>query len=422
MPKPLLEDMVKRKPASRTAEQPRAEQKPKIQAPIPVPRSQPIGTRPRYLLWTVAALSVAFLVLAISFLFSRARVDVYPKTLEAALDENFTANKKAPGSGLSFDLVALSGTKQKALQASEEKEAAFRAEGTVVIFNSFSAAAQRLDVDTRLSGSNGKLYKTKTQVTVPGKKADGTPGSAEVEIYAADTGADYNSGPLDFQIVGFKGTSKYDAFKVRTKPGTEISGGFRGITSIASDADKAAALADVTAALRDELSEKAASEIPAGFILWKGAAVFHADKAEFSLGGEEQTLILKGTLYGLLFDEKEITKKIAEKKIKSYDGSEVFIPELRDLRVALSVPPDTALENLDTVTFNLSGPATIVWKVDAEKLLADLAGESKKNFISIVSKYKNIDRAELDLSPLWKRSVPERKEDIRVVVHYPEKD
>ena len=410
-----LEDIVNKKnfPAKKAG---------KEAALVPMRQTAEIGPvgRSRYMLWTVAFASVAFMLLALSFVWSSAEVNVYPKIDNVALDENFSASS-LPGAALAFDLVKLSGEKTKMLKATEEKKIAEKATGIAVVFNSYSALAQRLDIDTRLSGSNGKLYKTKKPITVPGVKTDGTPGSVEVEIYAAEAGEEYNSGPLDFEIMGFTGTPKYEKFKVRSKTETEIRGGFVGTTLVATEADRGVAEKELSQTLKDELVKKVAGEIPDGFILFKDAAAFFTvDKIDLPLGTKELAVTLHGTLYGLLFKEDELTRKIAEKKVEDYEDGKAFISNLTDLKFTLGSIGDLSLEDMDSISFNLSGDAKIVWKLDTEKFTVDLLGQNKKDFISILSQYKNIDRAELALSPVWRRTIPDKPEKIKVIVNYPE--
>src|SRR3989344_1617125 len=181
----------------------------------------------KFRIYFVALFSVVFLLFALSFLFSKAKITIVPKTEEMSLNENLSAVKGGNAAlGLSFDLVVISGEESKTVPGGEEKDVAIPAQGTVLIYNSYSASVQNLDIDTRLEGSNGKIYKTVKKITVPGRISENKPGSVEVGIYGAETGEGYNSAPLDFKIFGFKGTPKYDKFYARSKG--EITGGFKG--------------------------------------------------------------------------------------------------------------------------------------------------------------------------------------------------
>ncbi|KKR70817.1 MAG: hypothetical protein UU13_C0001G0045 [Candidatus Nomurabacteria bacterium GW2011_GWB1_40_7] len=375
--------------------------------------------RSGYMLWFVAIISVAFFFFAVSFLFSKAEITVNPKTKDVVLNDNLSANKDSNGD-LSFDLVVIGGEENKTIKAAGEKDVVIKATGTTVIYNAFGASAQTLAIDTRLEGSNGKIYKTQAKTVVPGMDKKGVPGSVEVKIYASVAGADYNSSPLDFKIIGFKGTPKYAKFYGRSKG--EITGGFTGKVPVVSDEDKASALADLKTALSAKLSQKATNQIPNGFILFEDAIFIKIDDSNVSLTDNKDnnaTLTLKGALYGFLFNEGKLTKKIAKDNIEEYDESEVYIPNIRDLTFILADKENVSFGGAQTINFNLSGPAKIVWKLDEEKFTADLLERSKKDFNQILSQYPNIDSANLSLTPMWKMSIPDKLEDIKVIVNYP---
>ncbi|MFA6256978.1 MAG: hypothetical protein WCT29_01560 [Candidatus Paceibacterota bacterium] len=426
MSKPFLEDMIKRKNLDRkvSVKVPpvQRQSEPARVFAEPVHKASPSQNRSRYMLWTVAIFSITFLLIAISFLMEKAHVLVYPKIEKVTLDEDFRATKTLETGALLFDLVVISGEEDQKLSATEEKELSQKASGTAVIFNSFSSAPQRLDIDTRLSGSNGKIYKTRKVVTVPGMKTGGAPGSVEVEIYASEAGEEYNSGPIDFQIIGFKGTPKYDKFKVLSKPGTSITGGFVGTTLVASEAEKQSALTELEKTLKDKLYKQALGQIPPGFILWPNAVAFTVDNMDSPLGTEELSIKLNGTLYGLLFNEAELTKKIADAKVSGYEDADIYMPDIRKLTFTLAPVGDVSLEEMNTISFHLSGESRIVWRLDENKFMDEILGQPKKDFVSILSQHENIDRAELNLSPIWQRTIPDKSEKIKIEVNYPLED
>jgi hypothetical protein len=378
--------------------------------------------RSRYMLWFVAAVSIIFCLFAFSFLFSRAEVTVNPKMQEVVLNENLSASKDSSGDGLFFDLVVISGEENKIIQVTGLKEVKEKATGNVVLYNAFSTAPQVLAIDTRLEGSNGKIYKTQTKNTVPGMSKAGIPGSVEVKIYGAEAGVDYNSAPLDFKVLGFKGTSKYAKFYGRSKG--EISGGFIGQAPALSLAEKSEAESALKTALQAKLLQKATDQIPSGFILFKDAIFLNVGNGPSipAINSEDKTLTLteKGTLYGILFNEQKLTQKIAEDNIVQYDGSEIYIPNIRELTFRLADKDNFSLGDAQNINFNLSGSAKLVFKLDPEKFTADLSGKSKKDFNLILSGYSNIDSATLTLNPFWKMSIPDEAKNIKILVNYPQ--
>ncbi|OGI65408.1 hypothetical protein A3A95_00975 [Candidatus Nomurabacteria bacterium RIFCSPLOWO2_01_FULL_39_18] len=382
----------------------------------------PSAPRSRHTLWFVAIIAVAFFVFALSYLFSKTEVVIDPKMKDIALNENLSANLKGGTGDLSFDLVVISGEETKMVKATEEREVSQKARGTVVIYNNYSSATQTLDIDTRLEGSNGKIYKTEKKIVVPGMIKSGTPGSIEVRIYAAEGGERYNSAPLDFTIFGFKGSPKYSKFYARSKG--EITGGFKGKSHVVSGGDKMNALNELKDVLKEKLRRKAVEQIPSGFILFKDAVsldIEDMEDVEFLSPSDTLPIKQKGTLYGILFEEKQLTKKIVGRAIEKYDGSEVYILDMEDLTFSLSQPVGLPnFSDLKNINFNLSGATKIVWKLDVDKLRADLLKVSKGDFNQVLLQYPNISSAKLSLSPIWKRSIPDKPEDIEILVNYPE--
>ena len=159
-----------------------------------------------------------------------------------------------------------------------------------------------------------------------------------------------------------------------------------------------------------------------GFILFKDAVFLDTDNDNLTSsqnGDGTLTLALKGTLYGILFNEQDLTKKIATDSIDGYDGSNVYIPNIKDLNFTLNNKDGISLGDIANINFNLSGPTQIVYKVDTNKLIGDLLGKSKKDFNQILLQYPNIDSANLSISPVWKFSIPDKTKDIKIIVNYP---
>lgn len=374
----------------------------------------------RYALWFIAVISFLFFLFALSYLFLKIEITVNPKTIDMVLNEDLSADKNAKETTLPFDLIVISGEEKRTVNITGEMDVLEKAKGVVVIYNTFSSASQRLDINTRLEGSNGKIYKTEKQVIVPGMKDD-IPGSVEVNIYGNEGGEEYNSSPLDFTIVGFKGTSKYTKFYARSKG--EIVDGFKGKVPMISDTDKSSTVRDMKDALQEKLFKKATDQIPDGFILFKNAIFLDIKDSDINVASlpenTQSSLTLSGTLYGFLFNEEKLTQKIIANNTTWNDGGEIFIPNLRNLTFTLFNEENVFWEDVKNIDFNLSGSVKIVWKLDENKLKADLLGKSKKDFNQILLQYPNIDSADLVISPFWKMSFPDKIKDIKVVVNYP---
>lgn len=445
MPKNLFQDMVKVKNSSKSARKsiPRYSNVKKNEEikEFKKPIGANMGSRPRYTeqnlppylperesnkrpsrhgLWLVAFISIIFFVFALSFFFAKAEVYITPRMEDVAVDENLYAIKDSNTEDLSFDLVIISGEESKKVFGSEQKEVALSSGGSVVIYNAFGSASQKLAINTKLEGSNGKIYKIVKEITIPGVAEDGTPGSLQVDIVASEPGKEYDSVPLDFKIVGFKGTSKYEKFYARSLG--EITGGYRGFSPVVSDVDKENALIELRSVLQERLLQKAIDQIPDGFILFKEATFLDVDKESmvFESADVDNSIPIKveGTLYGFLMSEKKLTDKIVKASIAQYDNSPVYIPNIRDLKFSIAFNQDS-FSSVQGISFNIKGKAKIVWKLDEKDFSGSILGKSKKEFNSVLSQYPNISTARLSISPLWVRSIPEKSKDVKIIVDYP---
>lgn len=375
-------------------------------------------TRTRYSLWVVAVAAVIFLFFAVSFVFSKAIVTVTPKILDVPYNKTLQAVKDTAEDTLSFDLVVLSGQESKTIRGGELTDLAVKARGTVVIYNNFSTATQLLAIDTRLEGSNGKIYKTEKALTVPGMKGS-TPGSIEVGIYGSEAGEAYNSEPLDFTILGFKGTSKYSKFYARSKG--PIAGGFVGKGSMASEGSKTNAINEMKDILETKLTKKAAEQIPPGFILFPDASFLVVDSEEVGKAENGSTNIpisIKGTFYGFLFNEEELARVVVDSALPDNDESEVYISNIRDLTFT-PISRDSSTADVKDISFSLVGNPKVVWKFDGDALAGELVDKKKNDFNQILSEYPNVESADLVLRPFWKRSFPSEIKNINVTVNYP---
>ena len=170
-----------------------------------------------------------------------------------------------------------------------------------------------------------------------------------------------------------------------------------------------------------KLLKKVTEQIPKGFILFKDA-VFLNTHNENPIPFSKETAVpisLKGTLYGFLFDEKKLTNKIAKDSIEKYDGSDVFIANMKNLSFSIVHKENISFNDVKNIDFTLKGTSKIVWSFDAEKFKNELLNKKKKDFSLALLKYPNINSANLTLKPFWRMSFPNGAQDIEIIVNYP---
>lgn len=203
---------------------------------------------------------------------------LYQAEVKTSLDFSDSASRgSVDGPDLSFEIVSMEGSENTKITATTQKEMKTAARGQVIIYNKYSASPQKLSVDTRLEGSNGKIYKTDKEVVIPGMTGD-TPGFIKVGVYGYEPGEAYNSGPLDFKVFGFRGTGKYDKFYARSEG--DITGGMSGNFYVVSDEEKAKVSSGLALTLKDNLTKKVLEQVPEDYLLFKDSLVFREGKSD----------------------------------------------------------------------------------------------------------------------------------------------
>lgn len=372
----------------------------------------------KYILWVIAIVCIGALLFALSFLFVKAKITIVPKSIDAVLDQQLNLTKDDKSTDVYFSLVSIEGEEKKNFESGEAKDVSIPATGKVIIYNSYSKNSQNLDINTRLEGSNGKIYKTEKKITVPGISSDGNPGKIEVGIYATENGESYNSEPLDFKILGFKGNPKYN--KIYARSVGSINGGFVGKINTLSDIEKEGAYSELGSVLKEKLSKKVADQIPEGFLLYDKAIFFDVLSENIGKGSSdtEVEVSVKGKLYGFIVNEKVLTTKIANNIIEKYNNEDIYLNNIKNLDLTI-LNAESITEDINNLSIKLTGNSKFVYRVDPKQVSTDLLGKNKKYFNQIMSDYLNIESANLELFPPWMSVLPDKIEKINITVNYP---
>ncbi len=381
---------------------------------------EPDAHKPRYFLWVIAIISVLVLFISISYVFSGATVTLAAKTQSASINETFTAAKDTTDPDVvPFDLMIIKSEKSKTALSTGTKPSEEKATGKVTLSNSFGPAIQHLKEETRLEAANGKIYKIVGPTDIPGAKTvDGklVPGTVEVSVFAENPGPDYNTtSPTDLKIFGFKGTPKYDKFDGHAE--LPITGGEAGNIPSVSDADLVAVKAELKGSLESDLIQKTKAELPAGFLLYDEATFLRFDEPKLSANSETEAKITQnGNLYAFIFNEKKLTKKIAERVIRNYDGSEVSIKDIKKLKFSLKNKESVNPLDPKDINFTLEGDALFVPVLLEDTIKKALIGVSKNDFNSVMEKFKGVLNAQLSIRPFWKGTLPSNPDSIKIII------
>ena len=151
---------------------------------------------------------------------STAAVNISPYKETLAVDSRLRAYTNTVATGLSFEVMQLSAEESGLVTATGISSGGQKASGKITVYNNYGSAFQRLIANTRFQTSDGKVYRIKGAISVPGM------GMTEATVYADQAGEEYNIGPADFTLPGLKGGARFE--KVFAKSKTTMAGGSGG--------------------------------------------------------------------------------------------------------------------------------------------------------------------------------------------------
>jgi hypothetical protein len=373
----------------------------------------------RKAVWVIAIICIALLAAAVFTTFAQAKVSVTPKQQDQALDAVFTAKNAPVGSELGYELIVISKDAGEVVAAASQKQVDAFASGTVVVYNNYSSAVQKLVKGTRIESTKGLIYRTTKEVSVPGKATKAgkvVPGSVEVAVTADKIGSAYNLKVADlggdFTIPGFKGTDKYTGFYARLK--TDMKGGASGITNVVSSDVDTKTRSDLEKKIREQVIKEAYSQKPEGYVLLDGAYRIDFEALpNVDLENKSVSVNQRGTLYGILMKRDAIEAAIAA-KLGGGVPSGAEIVGLDDATFAIKNVSTWNPKEKNALTFGLTGPVKAVWPYDETALKADLAGRPTKEIKSILSGFDTIESAAIEVRPFWMGSFPKETSKIEV--------
>lgn len=373
--------------------------------------------RRRLTFFIVALVLLAAAIVGFSWLFAGSKIVVTPKQKDVAVEGSFQAQaEESNGMGLTYQVMTHSKSISTPVPASGEEYVETPASGTIVIYNDYSEAEQRLVKNTRFETGDGLVYRIAESVTVPGQTTrDGetVPGSVEAVVYADQPGEQYNIGLTDFTIPGFEGDPRYDSFYARSK--TPMQGGFVGNRPAVEETTLGTATSDLEEQLAAQLRAEARAQIPEGFYLFDDMTFVTYDPASLAPSGEEVQLTLNGTLQGVLFAKDAFARFIASETVAGYEGEPVVIEDISTLKVT-PVSADGLTDESGALPFTAAGTARLIWTFSQEGLKGDLSGRDKEALPTVLSGYPSIERAEVVLRPFWRQTFPENPDEIAVEI------
>ncbi len=377
------------------------------------------GVPKRGIIWGVGAIALVLIIILLSGALARATITITPRQAMVPVTGGFEASQTPGIAPIEFGLMRTTDREQKVVTATGVEERSDKAKGSITIYNNYDAKVQKLITNTRFETADGKTFRITSAITVPGvttKDGVKTPGQITVPVLADKAGAEYNIGPSEFTIPGFKGDPRYTAFSGRsTGP---MSGGFVGQMRTVSPTDKAKTRAELQDIIRQRIVEKAGQEIPDTALLFADSVqVSFNEGVPISATSSENSVILveEANLTAIVFDNKKLAHGLAAKLLPGYNGEEIKLANPEELKFALINKIATSTVP-DKISFNLEGTAKLVWDFDQASLIEKLRGVTPAEYPNIFSLYPGIEKAGVSFFPPWSRSIPDNTNRVKIVL------
>jgi len=320
---------------------------------------------------------------------------------------NNETSTSTDNNGTDFKIETIQMTKEESgtFLASGLLSGGQKAGGVVVLYNTTSNP-QYLLIDTRLETPDGKIYKTKKAVTIPAN------GSTEVEVYSDKPGSLYNIGLSDFNVVGFRGTAKYQKIYGRSK--APMTGGTDDETTIISKEDIDMAKKNLGDKLNSYFLEQAKKQKPQGYLLYQNAMALDivdnfSDNPVVGQAAKNFSYKVKATGTAFLIREDDLFKKLAAKNFTDnpVNPDNIYLSNIGDLNFEL------LNRDNNKITFSLKGNAIFVWKIDEEKIFNDLISSNNDDYSLVFKKYPEVERAEINFYPSFWHRIPKDRKQVR---------
>ena len=374
----------------------------------------------------VLILVILFLITAavVGFKMSKVEVKIWPEKETVYFKTNITLNTGVETPDFENEIIPgyFFETEETISEVfSSSGEALKRAGGIIRLYNEYTTKSENWLAGTRFVSSDGRLFKSKDGILVPGAEIeDGkmTASYVDVPVEAAEPGEEYNIGPSNFSIVAYKGTPKYT--KYYGESFEAMKGGGESFKVTAQDIENA------QNSLIDKVKDKAIaaleSKVTDEFIFLED--VLDTEIIEISSLAQEGDILEKFTSRATIKVTTIVFKKEQVRNFaKEFISSEILSENAENTKKllyeeSLNINYTPQVVNLESgkviVVLNLS--VTTYPDIDLQFLKKELSGKSLTEAESLLEQQPGF-RGEVNPWPFWAfwvKSVPENLNKIEI--------
>lgn len=384
-------------------------------------------SRPRFLTINniiIIFIAISIIVAAVSMviILPRATIEISPKREAVILDLPIKADisisevnieqNKIPGQKAEVEKEKVSRFKATGKTSAESK-----ATGTIIIYNNQTPPqSQALVKTTRFQTPDGKIFRIINNVTVPAAKTENgkiIPGTIEADVVADVSGAEYNIGPSEFTIPGFKGTAKFDVFYGKSI--LPMQGGSKGDSTIVTldDIENAKKIieTELIELSKNELKEKLPKDLDFIEDTITTKIIEEKISAKAGTSTENFSVTLKVSAMTFLFKEEDV-KTLIEKNIEiKIMRDKIDFKETR--KKYINIDPDF---NAGIMSFTAHIEQDIASLIDTEILKNEIAGKNESEIREYIEEQEAIDSANVSFWPKFVKKAPNNTVKIKILL------
>ncbi len=300
------------------------------------------------------------------------------------------AYKEPEDMQLGYSIRQFTKTKSKSIKAETKKYVEQKAHGTLVVYNEFSTAPQRIITNTRFESPDGKIYRVRKPFVIPGMKKSGgknIPGQVEIKVYAEESGSDYNlEKGAHLTLPGLKSDSKrYSKIYAISKTG--IKGGFKGEKVAVSDDQKEKVFEELKGELATDIFNDVVNGLAKDEITFKDLVFINYNDLEDKSSGDTVTLSLSADARVLIMNKFDFAKEVVLSSDAGLfeDDAVIYIDNPQNIAFVLLNKDDIDPENSDVIKFTTKGKIKVKYYLDEDALKEDIKGRN----ISILNMIKD---------------------------------
>ncbi|OGZ95639.1 MAG: hypothetical protein A2676_02535 [Candidatus Sungbacteria bacterium RIFCSPHIGHO2_01_FULL_51_22] len=291
-------------------------------------------------------------------------------------------------------------TKKQEFPGDVEPVGGAKAAGKITVYNAFDTNPQVLLARTRFEAPDGKIFFTRSQITVPGGKRSGgslVPGMITIEVMAEKAGPEYNISAGDFTIPGFDGSPRFKGFYGRSTEA--FSGGSSETTKTASAGAIKKAQEEASSALFNDIKDDLDRKIPEGFVgLPGGRRITVTNMGSPKVGATGDIFSVEASAKGemILVKEEDVFKLIGL-MLRIKEGGEELVPKRSSLKFSSAKPNFTSF----SASFVVEGEVAAAKPIDDTTLREALSGKSISEMEELLKAHSELQSYRMQVAPAW---------------------